>query len=68
MASLAPLRPSEIPDDVRIVGSNVSFKEAADAMTAVSGKNIEQKEVEIGLFKAKTTVKPKEIQLRLFDL
>ena len=57
IASLACLRPSEIPDHVRIVGSNVSFKEASDAMTAVSGDTIQIKEIELEAFKKETTKK-----------
>src|SRR5947207_12568621 len=57
IASLARLPPSEVPDDVRIVGDNISFKDAAEAMTAVSGNKIELNEIELGPFKAKTTEK-----------
>lgn len=47
IAALARLPPSEIPDHVRMVGSNISFKEASEAMTAVSGNPIEIKEIEL---------------------
>ena len=57
VASLSRLPPSQVPDHVRIVGSNISFKDASKAMTAVSGQKIELKEVELGPFKAKTTEK-----------
>lgn len=55
IASLARLPPSEVPDHVRIVGDNISLKDASEAMTAVSGNKIELKEIELGPFKAKTT-------------
>jgi hypothetical protein len=55
IASLARLPPSEIPDHVRIVGSNISFKDASEAMTAVSGDAIELKEVDLEEYKKKTT-------------
>ncbi len=57
IASLARLPPSEIPDHVRIVGSNISFKDASDAMTAVSGDTIQIKEIELEAFKKETTKK-----------
>lgn len=57
IALLATMAPSKIPDHVRIVGTNISFKEASAAMTAVSGTPIELKEVELGPYKAKTTEK-----------
>jgi len=57
VASLARLPPSEIPDNVRLVGSNISFKEVAEIMSSISGKPIETKEVELGPFKEKTTQK-----------
>jgi hypothetical protein len=57
IASLARLPPSEVPDHVRIVGSNISFKDASEAMTSVSGKPIELKEVDLASFKEKTTQK-----------
>lgn len=55
VASLARISPSEIPDDLRIVGANVSLKEASEAMTAVSGNKIELKEIELGPYKKETT-------------
>jgi hypothetical protein len=55
IASLARLPASEIPDHVRIVGSNVSFKEASEAMTAVSGNKIETREIELGPYKKEVT-------------
>jgi len=57
IASLARLPASEIPDHVRIVGSNVSFKEASKTMTAVSGNKIEIKEIELEPFKTEVTKK-----------
>jgi hypothetical protein len=57
IAALACLPPSEIPDHVRMVGSNISFKEASEAMTAVSGNPIEIKEIELEAFKKDTTKK-----------
>jgi hypothetical protein len=55
IASLARLPPSEIPDHVRIAGANVSFKEASEAMTSVSGNKIDLKEVDLESYKKKTT-------------
>lgn len=57
IASLARLPASEIPDHVRIAGSNVSFKEASEAMTAVSGNKIQIKEIELEPFKKEVTKK-----------
>jgi hypothetical protein len=57
VASLSRLPPSEVPDHVRIVGSNISFKDASEAMTTISGQTIKLKEVELAPFKAKTTEK-----------
>jgi hypothetical protein len=57
IAALARLPPSEIPDHVRMVGSNISFKEASEAMTAVSRNPIEIKEIELEPFKKETTKK-----------
>jgi hypothetical protein len=53
IASLARLPSSEIPDHVRIVGSNISFKDASEAMTAVSGDKIELKETDLASYKKK---------------
>jgi len=57
IASLARLPASKIPDHIRIVGSNVSFKQASEAMTAVSGNKIEIKEIELEPFKKEVTKK-----------
>ena len=57
IASLVRLPPSEIPDDVRIVGDNISFKAASEEMTAVSGNKIELKEIELGPYKKEVVMK-----------
>jgi|SRR5579862_9169084 len=57
VASLARLPPEKIPDHVRIVGDNISFKDASEAMTAVSGDKIELKEIDLDSFKKETTKK-----------
>jgi hypothetical protein len=58
VASLARLQPDQIPGHVRIVGSNVSFKEASDIMTRISGDAVELKDIELDSFKKETTQKP----------
>lgn len=57
VAALARLPPDQIPDHVRIAGSNISFKDASEAMTAVSGDKIEIKEIDLDSFKKETTKK-----------
>jgi hypothetical protein len=57
VASLVRLPPAEIPDDVRVVGDNISFKEASEEMAAVSGNKIELKEIELGPYKKEVTKK-----------
>jgi hypothetical protein len=70
IAPVARFQASEIPDDVQIVGLNVSFKQAADAMTAISRKKIEHHEIELSSLKAKTTERTEEdpADFILFDL
>jgi hypothetical protein len=53
--SLLPL--SKVPEHVRIAGSNISFRDAAEAMTAVSGRSIQMEEIDLVSFKSRTTEK-----------
>jgi hypothetical protein len=55
VAALCRLPPEKIPDHVRIVGDNISFKDASEAMTAVSGDKIALKEIDLDSFKKETT-------------
>ena len=57
VAALCRLPPERIPEHIRIVGDNISFKDASEAMTAVSGDNIELKEVDLDSFKKEATKK-----------